>query len=458
MPKLLAPLALLIALLVSACDTTGGDTGAVDTAVARVLATATAASRSTQATPAFRVPDPRDSSIRDPGQAGWTFGSVTMNDSLPVNTHEVTETFVLQGGSGPQVWRISVEFNSELRQRLVSTEVQGAVPSGVDIAAYRITQGQPLPGSDTRPEPTRIYMYGGDVLYVRAFNGGSGPQRVTVRVMEETELAIDPSTARLGAGGYQAFKVTQAGTSYSPEVRWSVEEGAAGGTVSTNGAYQAPAQAGTYHVVATTIGYPRAQRISATVTVAPTAPTPTVAATATPTRTPVPTAKPTPTPPSGAWVLKSTNTYSEVSSPNKKWVAQAQSATGTITAGNGATVETTHTWSAPPARLYPGQKLQITVTAGGVTQGSAPGLGAYAQTGMYIAYDGAGPMNSDGGLSVPVNQGAPRASGTKTVTWQMFAGSKGKTLIIEIGAGWGEGSHAATKYIYEWDPDAASQP
>ncbi len=32
---------------------------------------------------------------------------------------------------------------------------------------------------------------------------------------------------------------------------WSVQEGAAGGTVSTTGVYTAPANAGTYHVVAT---------------------------------------------------------------------------------------------------------------------------------------------------------------------------------------------------------------
>ena len=47
---------------------------------------------------------------------------------------------------------------------------------------------------------------------------------------------------------------------------WSVQEGAAGGTIAATGVYSAPAVAGTYHVVATSVADPAKSAI-ATVTV-----------------------------------------------------------------------------------------------------------------------------------------------------------------------------------------------
>jgi len=49
-------------------------------------------------------------------------------------------------------------------------------------------------------------------------------------------------------------------------VSWSVSEGATGGTITTAGAYTAPAAAGTYHVVATSVADSSATA-TATVTV-----------------------------------------------------------------------------------------------------------------------------------------------------------------------------------------------
>lgn len=57
-------------------------------------------------------------------------------------------------------------------------------------------------------------------------------------------LSISPSAPTLDACGAQTFTANQG-------VTWSVLEGSAGGTISSAGAYVAPAGGGTYHVVAT---------------------------------------------------------------------------------------------------------------------------------------------------------------------------------------------------------------
>jgi hypothetical protein len=65
-------------------------------------------------------------------------------------------------------------------------------------------------------------------------------------------VSVNPSAATVTAGGSAAFTATVANTT-NQAVNWSVQEGAAGGTVTSAGAYTAPATAGTYHVVATSL-------------------------------------------------------------------------------------------------------------------------------------------------------------------------------------------------------------
>lgn len=91
-------------------------------------------------------------------------------------------------------------------------------------------------------------------------------------------VAISPATTSISAGGSVQFTATVSGTT-STGVNWTVQEGAAGGSVSSTGRYTAPSTAGTYHVVATSQA-DASKTSSATVTV--TAPTPT------PTPTPAP--------------------------------------------------------------------------------------------------------------------------------------------------------------------------
>lgn len=74
--------------------------------------------------------------------------------------------------------------------------------------------------------------------------GGGGSAGTPVSVV------IAPATASVAPGAIHAFAAT-VGNTANTAVTWSVQEGAAGGAVSSAGLYTAPAATGTYHVVAT---------------------------------------------------------------------------------------------------------------------------------------------------------------------------------------------------------------
>ena len=76
------------------------------------------------------------------------------------------------------------------------------------------------------------------------------------------DINISPTVATVSPGATRLFTTNAAATSVS----WSVQEGAAGGTVTSAGLYTAPSQAGTYHVVVTSKVDP-AKNASAVVTV-----------------------------------------------------------------------------------------------------------------------------------------------------------------------------------------------
>ena len=137
----------------------------------------------------------------------------------------------------------------------------------------------------------------GDVLFIAdafpspcvSVTGGSvgtwhaDPVRAALTAGTPIDLAFDlhpvapgiavftsPAFALADAGGTIPFRAAVNGTSggQSSSVTWSVAEGAAGGTVDGTGLYTAPAAAGTYHVVATSVADPSKSSASA-VRVAP---------------------------------------------------------------------------------------------------------------------------------------------------------------------------------------------
>jgi hypothetical protein len=79
-------------------------------------------------------------------------------------------------------------------------------------------------------------------------------------------LTVAPMTAAVDACQTVPFTATVTGSS-NQAVAWTVQEGAAGGSITAGGVYTAPSAAGTYHVVATSAA-DLTKVVSASVTVA----------------------------------------------------------------------------------------------------------------------------------------------------------------------------------------------
>jgi Kelch motif protein/galactose oxidase-like protein len=76
--------------------------------------------------------------------------------------------------------------------------------------------------------------------------GGGGTQTAIVAV------TVSPTPATVLLGAMQAFMANVTGTN-NTAVTWTVQEGAAGGSITGAGVYTAPQVAGTYHVIATSV-------------------------------------------------------------------------------------------------------------------------------------------------------------------------------------------------------------
>jgi hypothetical protein len=77
----------------------------------------------------------------------------------------------------------------------------------------------------------------------------SAPSHSNVITVTSPSIVVTPSSAKLAPGGVQQFVATVVGLS-STALLWSVQEGAAGGTIDATGKYTAPVTMGTYHVIA----------------------------------------------------------------------------------------------------------------------------------------------------------------------------------------------------------------
>jgi acyl-coenzyme A thioesterase PaaI-like protein len=87
----------------------------------------------------------------------------------------------------------------------------------------------------------------------------------TVTTAPVVVVAVSPPASSVAAGGTVQFTATVTCSS-DTSVTWAVSEGSSGGTVSSSGLYQAPALAGAFHVVATSVA-DGTKKATATVTV-----------------------------------------------------------------------------------------------------------------------------------------------------------------------------------------------
>ena len=68
-------------------------------------------------------------------------------------------------------------------------------------------------------------------------------------------VAISPGTATIDPGGTQGFSASVTGTT-NTAVSWSIQEGSAGGSITSAGVYTAPQATGTFHVIAASVQDP----------------------------------------------------------------------------------------------------------------------------------------------------------------------------------------------------------
>lgn len=101
-------------------------------------------------------------------------------------------------------------------------------------------------------------------VQVRVPLAKGAPLRQDLPVRVRAQVQVEPASAVVPPGGVQGFSLRQKGLPRGL-VTWAVVE-AEGGTISAEGRYQAPAAAGTYHVVGTCPEDPGTQ-VTATVVV-----------------------------------------------------------------------------------------------------------------------------------------------------------------------------------------------
>jgi hypothetical protein len=116
-------------------------------------------------------------------------------------------------------------------------------------------------GVYTAPQAVGTYHV---VATSQADNTKSAIASITVPLVS---VSITPTMDTLGPNGTRTFVAFLGGTN-NTAVAWSVQEGAAGGTITAVGNYTAPAAQGTFHVVATSMADPSATGVGI-VTVVP---------------------------------------------------------------------------------------------------------------------------------------------------------------------------------------------
>lgn len=103
--------------------------------------------------------------------------------------------------------------------------------------------------------------------YVTAVSQADPAKTATATVTVAAPVVVTPNQASIEPGATQTFTAVVAATG-DTNVTWSIQEGAAGGTITAAGVYTAPAASGAYRVIATSVADPTLSGI-AIVTVAP---------------------------------------------------------------------------------------------------------------------------------------------------------------------------------------------
>jgi len=102
-----------------------------------------------------------------------------------------------------------------------------------------IAPGIPVPRSEMRPCLRVGWLLLASLFFL-----------APLHALAQVTVAISPSAVNLAPNGTQQFTATVTGAS-DTSVTWTIQEGAAGGSVTGSGLYTAPSQVGLFHVIAT---------------------------------------------------------------------------------------------------------------------------------------------------------------------------------------------------------------
>jgi hypothetical protein len=280
-----------------------------------------------------------------------------------------------------------------------------------------------------------------------ANTGASASSTVTVNAAQPPpsviSVTVNPSATSLTTGGAATLTATVA-NSANQVVAWSVQEGAAGGTVTSAGAYTAPATAGTYHVVATSQADTTK---SATATITVTAPAAVISVSVNPSAITVTT---------GA-AASFTASVANSSNQGVTWSVQEGASGGTVTPAGAYTAPSTagsyHVVATSQADSSKSAAATVTVTTPSSPPPSSPGSCASEPlrttgTTYYVC-------SCDAGAAAGCVPGNDSNSGTSpSAPWQSITKAHsqfnvmngGDTIALCQGGSWQNVAHQASSW------------
>jgi hypothetical protein len=126
--------------------------------------------------------------------------------------------------------------------------LQGSSNTAVTWAVQEGAAGGTITNAGLYTAPTTPGTY-----HVVATSQAAYTQSAVAAVtVPQVSVSVSPATARVNSGGTESFKAVVEG-SINTAVTWAVQEGAAGGSVTSSGMYTAPNTLGTFHVVITSV-------------------------------------------------------------------------------------------------------------------------------------------------------------------------------------------------------------
>jgi hypothetical protein len=188
-------------------------------------------------------------------------GVIDHVDVLTPDLHSASYTFNLGADYTANVWGLAIQTTGSTTNRSLHLQVSGTAPAANQVRAdvvvlkgdLQTPGGAPLTGTlDATHTTLDVNVSKGDALYISASNSGASSQQLTIKLTEGVAMTISPDSVTLPPKGVRVFTAGIPSTAPAgSRAVWTINEGAAGGTIDSVGLYTAPSTTGTYHVTAT---------------------------------------------------------------------------------------------------------------------------------------------------------------------------------------------------------------